>query len=920
MSVPGFESWFKDVAGNLPHPWQARLAAEDNCQDRLIRIPTGFGKTAGAVLAWLFHRVVCADLSWPTRLVFCLPMRTLVEQTETAIHAWLEKAGVIDRVGLHVLMGGNDAGPWRLQPERPAVLVGTQDMLLSRALNRGYGAGRAAWPVEFGLLHHDALWVCDEVQLQDVGLATSAQLAAFRAQDAGSGRGALRPARTWWMSATLQPRWLETVDHAPRVQALEDVEVRIPKAERSGGLWKVKKAIRREALPGNSTAEPAPRGGKGSGKKTQDEWKASPAKIAVTVAGEHKPGTLTLVVVNTVDRATEVFEALEAAYSNEETTGKKKQRVAPPGAPELRLVHSRFRGAERRAWAAAFLRRDADLPANGRIVVATQVIEAGVDISARLLVTDLAPWPSLVQRFGRVARYEGETGEICVVGGSPEGEASGLPYALDELQASDASLDRLIKDQGDAAPSSLDAFEEVLRSTPGALEQLYPYAPRHVLRRTDLDQLFDTTPDLSGSDLDVSRYIRTGDERDVQVFWRAEIDPEQAARTLPNKQIGRVARNELCPVAIGKLKEWLKRKRIPAYRFNYLDGGWLKVDPERVIPGQQLLLSSRSGGYDLHRGFSPGSSDDVTAPQTSAALDVGDESFESASESEEEEALSMLPASAWKTIEVHGREAGQHARRIARELGLDDVLADLLDLAGRWHDAGKAHRVFQSAIKDPERELAKPAGLRRDLAKAPESAWKSPPYPERPGFRHELASTLALFEVLRRVAPRHKALVGRHLDVLEALGEAPIPLPAELRVAEDHPLASEIATLDAESFDLLAWLVCTHHGKVRCAWASTPHDQEKGHGGIHGVCEGDALPVLDLASPGGSGTLPELELSLAAAEMGLGAKYGASWGERVAGLLRRHGPFRLAYLEALLRAADVRASIEGSPSPGKVRP
>ena len=126
--------------------------------------------------------------------------------------------------------------------------------------------------------------------------------------------------------------------------------------------------------------------------------------------------------------------------------------------------------------------------------------------------------------------------------------------------------------------------------------------------------------------------------------------------------------------------------------------------------------------------------------------------------------------------------------------------------------------------------------------------------------------------------------------------------------------------LDAESFDLLAWLVCTHHGKVRCVWTSTPHDQEKGHGGIHGVCEGDSLPLLELASARGSGTLPALELSLAAAEMGLGPKYGASWGERVTGLLRRHGPFRLAYLEALLRAADVWASVEGSPAQGKVSP
>jgi CRISPR-associated endonuclease/helicase Cas3 len=45
--------------------------------------------------------------------------------------------------------------------------------------------------------------------------------------------------------------------------------------------------------------------------------------------------------------------------------------------------------------------------------------------------------------------------------------------------------------------------------------------------------------------------------------------------------------------------------------------------------------------------------------------------------------------------------------------------------------------------------------------------------------------------------------------------------------------------------------------------------------------------------------------------LGLGARYGASWGERVCNLLDRHGPFKLAYLEALLRAADVRASALG---------
>jgi hypothetical protein len=37
--------------------------------------------------------------------------------------------------------------------------------------------------------------------------------------------------------------------------------------------------------------------------------------------------------------------------------------------------------------------------------------------------------------------------------------------------------------------------------------------------------LFDTTPDLCGQDLDVSRYIRDGEDSDVQFYWR-DVDGE----------------------------------------------------------------------------------------------------------------------------------------------------------------------------------------------------------------------------------------------------------------------------------------------------------------------------------------------------------------------------------------------------------
>ena len=212
-----FDNFFELMTGHgRPHDLQSDLQTADVCSNRLIRVPTGFGKTLGVLAIWAWHRVKRNNDGWPRRLVWCLPMRVLVEQTGYEVHHALERIGLLwdchadntKAVGVHLLMGGVDADEWHLFPERFAVLIGTQDMLLSRAMNRGYAAPRARWPMEFGLLNHDCLWVMDEVQLMDVGLATSAQLQAFREGNANSGQ-ALRPCRTWWMSATLQHGWLQ---------------------------------------------------------------------------------------------------------------------------------------------------------------------------------------------------------------------------------------------------------------------------------------------------------------------------------------------------------------------------------------------------------------------------------------------------------------------------------------------------------------------------------------------------------------------------------------------------------------------------------------------------------------------------------------------------------------------------------------
>ena len=892
-----FPVFFEKLTGrHRPHDWQAELAAPAECANRLVRIPTGFGKTLGVLAAWLWRRVRHQDVRWPRRLVWCLPMRVLVEQTESEVRAALTRLGMLweapgvheGRVGVHLLMGGAGAGEWHLHPEADAVLVGTQDMLLSRTMNRGYACGRARWPMEFGLLNQDALWVMDEVQLMDVGLATSGQLQVFRDAEHQAER-MIRPCSTWWMSATLQRRWLEqSPDTTELVQGLKEATHRIAPSDRVGHLWEdVEKPVQVVAFEDH--------------KDIATHVAAHHARLGYGVSGP------TLVILNTVDRAVTVWKTL----SRDKTLS----------SVDIRLIHSRFRAHERGAWRNEFLNRDACKPGTNRIIVSTQVVEAGVDLSASLLITELAPWASLVQRFGRCARWGGRS-DVVIADLGHENDKQAAPYTLDELTAALAACQRL----PDVAPCHLERFEDEHEEL---LTGLYPYDPKHLLLRHELDELFDTTADLSGADVDVSRFIRSGDERDVQVFW-AQVD---TGATPPDDL--KPARSELCSVPFLKARDWLCERKsndlkpgVRAWVWDWLNRHWRDVKRRDIYPGQTLLVESRTGGYRPDLGWDPTAKDPVNPLSAEDSIHHGSRDCwrrdgdgwrphrrrvhllareDHADDAEDGESLSILER--WQTIASHGLQVGQLVKSIADQVAPQQ--ARLLHLAGRWHDLGKAHPAFQCSIQADDRPP------REDIAKAPDIAWpcsvrnmyRISSTDQRRGFRHELASTLGLFAVLQRHEPDHAALIGPWSQLFDAMQEDPAPV-ATLRV-EPTPIEREILDLTAEEFDLLAYLVCAHHGKVRMAWHSSPADQQSDDARlrIRGIIEGDTLPSLHLADAGGGFLqFPATALDLSPSAAGLSPRTGRSWTERILALLDRFGPFTLAWLETVLRAADQRAS------------
>ncbi len=913
MSTDTYTSFFKTLTtqGHTPHPWQAQLATPDACDNRLIRIPTGLGKTDGVLGAWLYHRVQQQNHAWPMRLVWCLPMRVLAEQTYAeALHLAKTVSAQLTneqpRVNVHLLMGGAKADAWHLQPHTPAIIIGTQDMLLSRALNRGYAASRARWPMDYGLLNHDCLWVMDEVQLMDVGLATSVQLQSFRQQyvqhsatPATSATPVTRPCFTWWMSATLQPQWLETVDSKSWVEPLANSQTCIPADQRQGALWDIRKPVRVECIP------------------AKDDQQSTQLADAILQAHHNatpqpQAGRVTLAIVNRVDTATDVYAALN------------KQLSKATDKPTIHLIHSRFRGMERENWVDNFLNKaHCQNPDTHMILIATQVVEAGVDISATTLITELAPWPSLVQRAGRAARYGGSA-QVIVIDRDASEDKAALPYALPTLNAAREALSQL----DDMGIASLEKFEAELKAhKPEQLKTLYPYEPLHLLTEKESDELFDTTADLTGADLDISRFIRSGQERDIMACW---LDLPDDAKS-PDKEY-RPQRNALCPVPIYKAQKWLfdNNKLKPncrAWTWNYVDGHWQKLNRSDCYPGQTIVINKAWGGYDTTRGYTgekpgkhhTGFQTDSHAPDTPLTPDTAATADAAQGRDDQSETPNQ-----WQTIATHGLEVANHLNHLTKRLVLSEDQQALFNLAGRVHDWGKAHLAFQNCIANRLENLEQ-----THLAKAPSEAWCSfknmycmdvETNHYRRGFRHELASTLALFELLHQTHPNHEALLGPYQQLVEMGVLKPMPTHESL---QNCPLADELNALDAQQFNLLVYLVCTHHGKVRLSWPHTSHDQKyflrgdtKTDKPILGVREDDTLPSTQLYSHNGTLCgIPTLSLHLETATIGLSSRYGPSWSDRVHQLKQQHGPFVLAYFECLLRAADIHVSSQPQQSP-----
>jgi CRISPR-associated endonuclease/helicase Cas3 len=861
-----FERFFRAVHGHDPFPWQVEAARRLVAGEELaaVSVPTACGKTALIDAA-----VYAAAYGGARRIAFIIDRRVVVdeaflrvERIERALREGRESVPrtLTDRLGpLQVvrLRGGvHGDDDWLLYPERVTVLVSTVDQIGSRLLHRGYGVSPRMMPLHAGFVGTRALYLIDEAHLSTCFLDTVR--AAVR-----QGADVRVISMTATPGQTDSALGLDLADYCHPV-----LSQRLAAAKRA----RLRTAPASDAEFAKALADAA-------------EELATDAQVIG-------------IVVNRVATARRLWRMLAA---------KKRRGV---------LLTGRVRPYDRdqlmaewlpRIRAGRTVREDRPL-----FVVATQTIEVGADLDFDALVSEAAPLDALRQRFGRLDRLGSRASSQAVIGyREVKADADGaLPpdpvYGM-AIHTTWQWLQSVARD--DSIDFGVNALQTVMDAHPPPMVEPSP-AP--TLLPTHVDLLSQTGPDAP--EIDVAPWLHGAGRgtADVALIWRADLEEGDSDRWVDAVRLRPPLVGEALEVPVYAARAWLQGRRAPevtdiegvgqesppadhrgqfALRWKGSDGGEI-VRPEQIRPGDTLVLPAAYGGCDDY-GWHPDNRDlVVTDIADSCSLERGRQhivrlvpgltDWLGERETAVHEAVAELVAaetdvdpetgtdaervkaahSALRALLVdcdhelvaafRGRYAiERHPRGVVlRGRVLDEVDATLsggVAVELEPHLAGVATRAGQLAADHPEcARIVRAAGL-HDLGKSE---------PRFQALLHGDPVAAAAGPVLAKSGLRRLA------DLRAAHAQS--GLPAGFR----HELAS-LALMD--EFDpLVRYLVATHHGYGRPWFPACADMQAPG---------ADSIPL------------------------------GSGWAETFAALRRQYGPWLLAGMELLVRAADARQSI-----------
>ncbi|HRR40344.1 MAG TPA: CRISPR-associated endonuclease Cas3'', partial [Syntrophales bacterium] len=341
------------------------------------------------------------------------------------------------------------------------------------------------------------------------------------------------------------------------------------------------------------------------------------------------------VVVNRVDFARQVFEAL---------THKAGDRA------EIILLTGRVRPLDRenilKKLEPLYATQKRPEPEKSIILVATQTIEAGADLDLDALVTEIAPLDSLRQRFGRLDRLGIRKVNSAVIlhpAGEPtkgDNDKDNPWTPISWIYGGTAYATKVwLAELGGEIDFGIDGFEEKMASLDkDRLEKLLaPRTHAPVLLPPYIEFWATTSPPPLVTP-DPSLFLHgPGTSADVQIVWRADVDPQDAAFSQASLGLCPPASVEALSVPIWAVQRWLRQQSevavsdvpqkelegrndsrsqgLPALR---RDGeSWTRVFADDIKSGDTIVAPTSYGGCDAW-GWSPLSKAEVADLGTEA--------------------------------------------------------------------------------------------------------------------------------------------------------------------------------------------------------------------------------------------------------------------------------------------------------------
>ena len=494
MTTFDFNRRFKELTGHTPFEWQRRLFEKHFRQGKLpsaLDLPTGLGKTSVMAIWYLARR---AGARVPRRLVYVVDRRAVVDQA-TAVAESIKQRSGDGALRISTLRGRYaDNRQWLEDPAAPAIIVGTVDMIGSRLLFEGYGVSRGMRPYHAGLLGADTLLVLDESHLVPPFERLLERIARDRDED-----NALGPQQA--KDRDLIPRFRLLPLSATGRDRGGDV-FRLTEKDREDPVVKQRLGAKKRLVFKKLEEKPAEEGEDNSNQKRGNN-KADLAKklaeAAWVLSDQGEKSVRVLIYCNSRDVAEKAKEAIGEWV---------KSAQIPPENVQLfvgaRRVKEREDAKNKLEELGFFSGNDA--PDKAAFVIATSAGEVGVDLDADHMVMDLVPFERMVQRLGRVNRLGNRGAKVIAIYESenkPEPKKPDAPtneeqhaiiawWAFKVLEKLPCYED----DSHDASPAALgDLKGRLAKEIAGAssLDPIYPALTRPLLDAWSMTSLKEHT-------------------------------------------------------------------------------------------------------------------------------------------------------------------------------------------------------------------------------------------------------------------------------------------------------------------------------------------------------------------------------------------------------------------------------------------